>query len=100
MKTRFGNKAKCVSLIVFVEQNKNLFQKKKFQPIITIITLCPVLIILATIVVTVLTYRRLTSTKTVAIEILIIWFMLLFYGGLHLFAWKKVLMDAAPFFLG
>ena len=68
-------------------------------PVLTIITLCPILTIIFGSISLVLVYKRLVSSKAVSLMLLTLWALLAIYGALHLFAWKPVLHQAAPFFL-
>ena len=85
---------------------KNNFQRQmtttrdeRVQPVLILITVCPILIILSSVAVTVLTILKKTTARKTSIANFIFWLLLMIYGGLHLFPWKPVLMKCAPFFI-
>ena len=70
-------------------------------PILTLITVCPILTIgFATLALILVYRRRLVSARGVSLLVLSLWALLALYGALHLFAWKPVVTSAAPFLLG
>ena len=72
---------------------------ERVQPVLILITVCPILIILSSVAVTVLTILKKTTARKTSIANFIFWLLLMIYGGLHLFPWKPVLMKCAPFFI-